>query len=291
MTDKAAAETGYRLDNSTDGWVGNGLMRGGKGYVPTSGGQIHYRMVGSGGTPMLLLHQTPWSLSQYAGVQPALAGHGVASLAVDTPGFGMSDAPAERPTIPSYVAAFVEALDQLGLAKVVVAGHHTGATFAASLAADYPDRVAGVVLHGSPLMDAAEREKRLANPPYQRPVRKDGSHFGEKFNSIQSATDENPQNLITTTWSVINFYLSGATDAAYPAVFSHDMEKDLLAIRAPALILTDERDGLHAKDRLVHELRPDFRYQVFSPNSAHAFTNEPERWANIVAGFVKEITP
>jgi hypothetical protein len=80
-------------------WVGNGLMRGGKGYVSTPMGQVHYRLVrASEGPVLVLLHQTPWSMNQYAEVQACLAAHGVSSLAIDTPGYGLSDPPPD-PTI------------------------------------------------------------------------------------------------------------------------------------------------------------------------------------------------
>ena len=58
-------------------WIGNGLMRGGKGYVSTPMGQVHYRLVRAGDGPVLvLLHQTPWSMNQYAEVQACLAARG-----------------------------------------------------------------------------------------------------------------------------------------------------------------------------------------------------------------------
>ena len=54
----AAAEDGQAV------WHGNGPLAGGKGYVATSLGDLHYRDIGPRDTaaPFLLLHQSPWSM-------------------------------------------------------------------------------------------------------------------------------------------------------------------------------------------------------------------------------------
>ena len=61
-------------------------------YVDLPHGQLHFRELGSG-PPLVLLHKTPSSSIQYARAMPLLAER-FRTLALDTPGFGMSDAPA-----------------------------------------------------------------------------------------------------------------------------------------------------------------------------------------------------
>lgn len=118
-----------------------------RGYVATRAGRIHYREMGEG-PALLLLHQTPSNGSQFGPSLPLLA-RGRRVIAVDTPGFGMSDAPAERPGDAAYYAeTFVEVADALGLAEFDVLGHHTGATFALEVAATHPERVRGSVFFG-----------------------------------------------------------------------------------------------------------------------------------------------
>ena len=63
--------------------------RGLFGYAQAPQGQLHYRDAGSG-DPILLLHQTPRSLDEFAELQPLLArNHRV--IAMDMVGFGGSD--------------------------------------------------------------------------------------------------------------------------------------------------------------------------------------------------------
>lgn len=279
------------IDQKNLGWVGSGLMAGGKGYVTTPLGQAHYRLVGEGATlPLLLLHQTPWSIAQYAEIQNGLAAEGVQSLAVDTPGYGMSDPPPFQPSIGDYADNLLHILDALNIERVVVAGHHTGATIAAHFAARNAARAGGIVLHGFPLFDEAERASNLAKAPYTRPVTADGSHLTDVFRRIYSVTEDTPRNQITTTWSVLNFFLSGSADNAYPAVFSHDSAPDLAAIDVPILLLSDDRDGLHAFDLRASEHRRDATFERFSTGSAHGPINEPERWAARIAQFARSCT-
>src|SRR5690348_2858832 len=73
-----------------------------KGYVDTPEGQIHYITAGSGGVPLILLHQNPSSARMWEAVIPGLAARGRQVVAFDTPGYGNSDAPAEEPDIPYY---------------------------------------------------------------------------------------------------------------------------------------------------------------------------------------------
>lgn len=268
-------------------WIGNGLLRGGKGYADTPMGQVHYRLVRAGPGPVvLLLHQTPWSMHEYAAIQACLATRGVSSLAVDTPGYGLSDPPPGHPGVADYADNLVPVLDALGLRQVVVAGHHTGAAIAAAFAARHPERALGVVLHGVPLYNAAERAERLARPTPPLALAPDGTHLSDYYRYIRDYAGDDPGTMVTANWSVIDRYLAGANDVAHDIVFRNDMTGDLRGIRAPGLILSDGGDSLHANDLRAAGLRPDFRYVQFSAGRAHAMMLDPAHWAEIVAGFV-----
>lgn len=273
-------------------WVGMGLLKGGKGYVPTPMGEVHYRVAGPATGPVvLLLHQTPWSMIEFAEIQACLAERGVRSLAVDTPGYGMSDAPQGRPTIAEYADNLVPVLDALGVDRVLVAGHHTGAAIGAAFAARHPDRVTGVILHGTPLYTAEERATRLGAPERARALNPDGSHLSDYYRYIRNYAGPNPRTAVTANWSVFAWYQSGANDVAHDAVFRNDIGPDLAAIRAPVLILSDEKDSLHANDLRAARLYPRFRYQLFSTDGAHALMIDPARWAEVTAAFLKQVTP
>ncbi|WP_375285729.1 alpha/beta fold hydrolase [Sphingomonas sp.] len=271
-------------------WDGLGVLKGGKGYAPTPMGQVHYRLMGPADGPVLLLiHQTPWSLIEWADIQPCLAARGIRTLAVDTPGYGMSDAPEGKPSIQAYADNVVPVLDHLKLRRVAVAGHHTGAAVAAALAARHPDRVTGVVLHGAPNYNDAERAQRLAMPHPDLTLRPDGSHLSAYYAKLWKAQGVAPRNLATINWSTLNIFLAGASDVAHAAVYHNDMAGDLNRIAVPVLVLSDGGDALHQIDQRTGAMKPNFRYAKFSDGSAHSLLVEPARWSDTVGAFVKTL--
>lgn len=267
-------------------WDGLGVLRGGKGYAQTPMGEVHYRLMGpEKGPVVLLIHQTPWSMIEFADIQPCLAARGIRSIAVDTPGYGMSDAPAGKPTIGEYADNIVPVLDRLKLREVVVAGHHTGAAIAAAFAARHPGRVTGVILHGAPNYNDAERAQRLALPEPDMTLKPDGSHLSNYYAKLYRAQGAVPRNLATINWSTLNLFLAGASDVAHAAVYHNDMAGDLNRIGVPLLVLSDGADALKDIDIRTGRMKPNFSYQLFSNGSAHGLIVEPARWAEIVADF------
>ena len=68
-------------------------------FFNTQFGDVHYIDVGSSETPpLVLLHQTPRSIDEFADAIPLLAvEHRV--IAMDNPGYGCSDIPPRQPTV------------------------------------------------------------------------------------------------------------------------------------------------------------------------------------------------
>ncbi|MGF7149940.1 pimeloyl-ACP methyl ester carboxylesterase [Sphingomonas zeicaulis] len=270
-------------------WDGLGVLKGGKGYAATPMGQVHYRLMGPEDGPVLvLIHQTPWSIIEFADIQPCLAARGIRTLAIDTPGYGMSDAPAGKPTIAAYAENMLPVLDALHIRKAAFAGHHTGAAIVAAFAARHGDRVTGVILHGAPNYNDAERAQRRALPHPDLSLKPDGSHLSAYYDKLFKAQGAYPRNLATINWSTLNMFLAGASDVAHEAVYANDMAGDLKRIEAPLLVLSDGKDALNAIDERTGAMKPNFRYEKFSDGSAHMLMVEPARWSDIAAEFLRE---
>lgn len=110
-------------------------------------GVIRYEDSGSGDTAVLLLHAFNAELGQWEEVWQALAGQqGQRLLRIDIPGFGASEWQAGDFGLPQQGARVMELVDRLKLRKVRIVGTSMGASLAASIAADYPDRVEAVIL-------------------------------------------------------------------------------------------------------------------------------------------------
>ncbi|MDT0317007.1 alpha/beta fold hydrolase [Streptomyces millisiae] len=149
-----------------------------RGYVATRFGQLHYAECGTG-EPVLLLHQTPRSWTEYLDVLP-LVGTARRAIAMDTLGFGASAKPAGPHSVERYADAAGALVDALGLDRYHLVGHHTGGVIAVELAARHPDRVASLLLSATPFVDA---EKRRAAVRVDHVVpRPDGSHLLDLWN-------------------------------------------------------------------------------------------------------------
>jgi pimeloyl-ACP methyl ester carboxylesterase len=115
-------------------------------FVTVDGLRLHYLERGTG-QPVVLLHASglvlqDFTLSIFDRVAAACR-----AIAVDRPGYGYSERPADRPlTLDLNVQLLRAALTQLGVTRPILVGHSTGGSIALRYALDYPEAVAGLVL-------------------------------------------------------------------------------------------------------------------------------------------------
>ncbi len=115
--------------------------------VRVSGRLVHYRRAGRG-PAVLLLHQTPQSSKT---MEPLMRrfGPGVTTIALDTPGFGLSERlPGDVWTMAQLCDWLAATLDALGIRRAAFCGQHTGATIATEFAVRQPERVAAIACDG-----------------------------------------------------------------------------------------------------------------------------------------------
>lgn len=268
-------------------WAGAHPLKAGKGYVDAPLGQLHVRDVGPQTRlpALLLLHQCPQSMIEFAAVQNSLAARGLRSVAVDMPGYGMSDHPDCLPTIGGLADNLLALIDSLALHTVVAAGHHTGASIAASLAARHPTRVSGVILHGLPLYTTEEAEAARKRVLWDCTPKPDGSHVSQLFKWSRRGDHA---ELVNLTWMSVGMLLQ-SQDIAHWAVNRHDLEADLLRVKAPGLIISEVDDMTHDMDKRAHALRPDFTFeQITDPGNA-LIVGQPDKWAAIAQNFVQNL--
>lgn len=111
--------------------------------------EVAVRVLGDG-PPLLFVHGSGMSGATWAPLLQQVTGHRL--LAVDLPGFGLSDpcSYAGRPLREHAVAQLTSLLDALGLDRVRLVGTSLGAMWALCLALDAPERVDGIVALGVP---------------------------------------------------------------------------------------------------------------------------------------------
>jgi 4,5:9,10-diseco-3-hydroxy-5,9,17-trioxoandrosta-1(10),2-diene-4-oate hydrolase len=118
-------------------------------YAKTASGlRLHYHEAGSG-QPVVLLHGGGPGASAWSnfGRNLAVLSERFRVLALDMPGFGLSDKPTEHPQYFSFAAdALGEFLDEMGIAQADLVGNSLGGGVSARLALTQPERVRRLVL-------------------------------------------------------------------------------------------------------------------------------------------------
>ncbi|MEM7755768.1 MAG: alpha/beta hydrolase [Planctomycetota bacterium] len=103
-----------------------------------------YRSGSQTGRRVIYIHGTPGDALSW-GDYLAEPIPGTQSIAIDRPGFGVSSSHRAFPSLADQAAA-IEPLLKPAAEPAILVGHSLGAPIAAAVAAQYPDRVAGLVL-------------------------------------------------------------------------------------------------------------------------------------------------
>jgi len=216
-----------------------------RGYVNVSFGQVHYRYTGKRGAPIIvLLHQTPSNSVMYEPLMQELASE-FRLIAPDTPGMGQSDALAGDLSMTAIAAAIAEFLDELGVEECALFGHHTGASIAVELAANFSLNVQALLLSGPTLLDDDLRAK-LPAMAAAIPVSGDGQHMLAMWERIHAKDAAAPLDIIQRE-ALNGLALGTRYPDAYDAVIAQDFGTLLKKIRCPVLAFAGTEDPLYGK--------------------------------------------
>jgi 2-succinyl-6-hydroxy-2,4-cyclohexadiene-1-carboxylate synthase len=249
------------------------------------------------GAPLLLLHGFTGSSATWA---PHVAAWPASSLAVDQPGHGQTDAPANpaRYRMDATVADLVALLDQLGVERAHVLGYSMGGRVALHLAAAHPERVAMLILESaSPgLATQAERDARVAaDTALAASIERDGiAAFVDRWEALPlwasqaRLPDEvraglRAQRLNNRAVGLANSLRGLGTGAQAPL---HDRLADL---PMPALVIAGRLDAKFAAiARAMAAALPQGRLALV-PEAGHAVhLEQPAPFDRLVAGFLEE---
>ncbi len=218
-----------------------------RGYIDLpdamGGRQVHFRHAGTHGKPsLILLHQTPSSSAMYEPLMQALSGD-FEMLALDTPGFGMSDPLVGEFTVAAVADVLAAAVSQRIVGPCYWFGHHTGAALALQVAASWPEQVSALAMSGPCLLDdnLKQRLPLLAAPVEQR---EDGSHLLTLWQRMQ-AKDPQAGAQIWQRETMIAAQSGSAYPAAYQAVVELETAEQLAALHCPSLLLAGTKDPLY----------------------------------------------
>lgn len=259
-----------------------------RGYADTAVGQVHYVEAGEG-PPLILLHQTASSSVMWLRAIPLFAER-YHTIAMDTPGFGMSDHPAEQPTegIPYYSQAVIGLLDHLGYEQANIVGFHTGASIAVDVAANSPERVKCLVI--APILavdDQEERDDWLSRDDLKSGWTPDGKGeflANDILDYVAHFATENDgetylRELIAKLQAGPNYWWT------YVAVVQYDHYAAYPKLQCPVLVLNVEEEVLYSYTVKAHAAIPHSEYvEIPGP--------EPNirGWVAVVPEFPKEFS-
>ena len=212
-------------------------------YVGPPGQQVHVCHSIGGGMdhpPVVCLHATAYSARSLAPLVSALGTDRLA-LALDTPGYGGSDAPPPGWDITAYAEAMLAALRELDLGSVDLVGYHTGATLGLEMARLDPSLIRRVAVIGVPYFPAGEvRESWRHRLAHQTVLEESLAQFQERWDFLVANRPEG----MTLARSFDNFVddLRAWPNGwwAHEAAFTYDYDELLPAVQQPTLALNPD---------------------------------------------------
>jgi pimeloyl-ACP methyl ester carboxylesterase len=238
-------------------------------------------------TPVLLLHAWAESRGSFDRLLRLLPDT-VHAIAINQRGHG----DAERPTVGyslESLAEDVEAfMNALGISSAVLLGSSSGGYVAQQVAVRSPNRVAGLVLVGSPRTlqgrpSFADEVEQLTDPIDATWVRKSLTWF-PRFHPVPAwYIDDRVRDGVRIPAHVWREAFNGLTAARPPT--------DAATITAPTLILWGARDELLTRD---HEERlaaaiPGSRLVVYENTGHLVLWEQPQRLASDLTSFIESL--
>jgi len=273
-------------------------------YVEMASGRRVHAIEAGDGQPLVLLHGSGPTALLFLPLLERLKG--VRAIAVDRPGFGLSD-PSDLPP-EAYREAAIDSLnmilDGLELAETALLGNSMGGTWALWYALAHPNRVTSLVVLGAPpllpgtrvpppmlaVATPTVRQPPQMPPPSRETVVQSMGVMGEADTIVNY-----PEHIEAMVVAGNDTLASGTSLAELRAAISPTGWQPTLALRpeelqeltVPTLLIWGEHDPLGGADvaRTTAAMIPDAQLEVVSAGHA-PWLGHPDRVAALVNNFV-----
>jgi len=276
-------------------------------YVEVAAGQrVHVIEVGAG-EPLVLIHGSGPSALLFLPLMERLVG--VRAIAVDRPGFGLSDPDPEGPQQESFREAAVRTvdsiLDALGLDETSLLGNSMGGTWAVWYALAHRDRVRKLVLLGTPPLLPGTRvpppmlavaapppsEPPQMPPPSAETVVQSMAIFGEADTIVRYPDQIEARVAAGYDALAANASLNELRATIAPTGWQPSLEmpvEELRRLAVPALLIWGDHDPVGGTDaaRLTADTIPTARLEMMPAGHA-PWLGDPARTASFVSEFVR----
>ncbi len=269
-------------------------------FTSIGGVRIHYQEAGDEkAPPIILIHGFISSNLVWNEVFLPLANAGFRVIAPDLPGYGYSDKPSDgRYTIDAQAYAVLGLMDRLGIDQATIVGASYGGAIAATIALDYSERVAKLILVGAVSNDQPKKKLllRLAGVPLLGDIATPlflGSRWilrkrtQDVYRRLGYPLDERKLEARHHLLKTANTHR--AMIRTIRRWEADRISREASLIRQPTLLVWGEEDT-HIPISEAFRLRdaiPNSRLTVFR-NCGHLPPTEyPEKFVEVVAGFCK----
>ena len=259
--------------------------------VRCNGNDICYSDNGQGEV-IVLLHGFCGNSEYWEKVIPYLSGR-YRVIAPDLRGHGASAAPMGAYSMEQMADDVLSLLDTLEIEKAAMLGHSMGGYVALSFAQRYPARLNGLgLIHSTAYPDGEEaREKRL-----QAVAAIQSKGINEFVDGLvpglfaPQTAESHPQQLQRAREIGYRTPPQGAAGAALAMRERPDRRDVLSALPLPVLLVAGERDSLVPPERTFTTDGPHVTKAVIAGAGHMSMFEAPERLAEILQGFMKEIS-
>src|SRR3954468_13659112 len=224
-------------------------------------------------------------------------------VAMDLPGFGYSEMPAQDISIEYYARWTAKLMDALGIESAAVVGNSMGGFVSADLAIKSPARVQRLVFVSAAIFWQERRRAqplvqlaRLSDAVVARSLVRATDHIATRRrlrNAALASAGFRYPHLISRELAHEMVRSARRTDGFLPALEAladYPVEEELPKIGCPALIVWGAHDTLvPVKDaKRMEDLIPDSRRVVFERTGHVAMLERPERFNKLLREFLDE---
>lgn len=259
-------------------------------YLQVGGISVRYSDSGSG-DPALLIHGLGGSIESWTNNLPELE-KSMRVIALDLPGFGLSDKPKMSYTIRFYRDFLARFLKELNLNQVSVVGSSLGGHVAAEMAIGMPDLVKRLVMISPP---GALPSSFKGTPALRRYAKVINAKSVEQVKKALQAVDNKP---VDDSYAQIVFQkmsMPGARDAFVSALMGSAraprLNSRLNRIKAPAMLLWG-KDDIMIPARFVEPFMnmKNCRIVMLEHCGHRPHVDRPALFNKLVADFLAELS-
>jgi L-proline amide hydrolase len=290
-----------------------------EGTMPFSGYETWYRIVGDsehrGKFPLVCLHGGPGAAHDYLESLQAMAETGRRVIFYDQLGCGRSSIPESKPemwTIQLYIDELNALRGTLGLDRIHLLGQSWGGMLAMEYALTQPQGLESLIVASSPAsmiqwVEEANRLRADLPPDVQQTLLHHEEAGTVESPEYKAATDVfyarhvcrvNPQpEFVQRSFAAIDrnpevyYTMNGPSEFHVRGTLKNwDIIPRLGEIRVPTLVTSGRHDeATPLISKTVHDGIPDSRWVIFEESSHMAHAEEPERYMQVLDGFLSEV--